>query len=162
MTDRLIVCSDLNCPGADSSSVDPGLAAVIDAFGLMQHVCSPTRNNNLLDVFASDSSVSVSDVCIDDASLISDRRLVAAKLSALVLAGQGASKTSTRRNSSAYCGSPCSRQHRRPSTHSLIRSKRTSTSAFSSMRRHSNLRLFNNCRCNCTFNPSFLLFVCST
>jgi len=30
--------------------------------------------------------------------------------------------------------------------------------------RHSNLHRFNNCRCNCTlnFNPSLVLFVCST
>jgi len=86
ISDRLIVCGDLNCPGPDSSSVDPGLAAVIDEFGLTQHVCSPTRNNNLLHMFASDSSVSVSDVRIDDAGLMSDHRLVAAKVSASVVA----------------------------------------------------------------------------
>jgi len=71
----------------------------------------------LLDVFAFDSSVSVSDVRIDDAGLISDHRLVATKVSASVLArhtilSQGASKTSTRQNSSTYCASRlCSQRH---------------------------------------------------
>ena len=83
-TDRLIVCGDLNCSGQDSASIDDNLAEVFDSLGFIQHVNLPTRDNNLLDVFATDSSLSVSKVRVDDASCVSDHRLVVASVSTVV------------------------------------------------------------------------------
>lgn len=83
--DRLLVCGDFNCPGADSTSVDPDLAAVFSETGLTQHVQSPTRvsgnSSNLLDVLATDASLSVSNVRVDDAGCVSDHSLVTATVS---------------------------------------------------------------------------------
>ena len=50
-TDNLVVCGDVNCPGPTPSSVNVGLAEMLDSLGLTQLVGSPTRDNNLLDVF---------------------------------------------------------------------------------------------------------------
>ena len=77
-SDRLILCGDVNCPGPDSSSVDPNLADVFETFSMTQHVKSPTRNNNLLDVLVTDDAVTVTNVSVDDAGLVSDHRLVMA------------------------------------------------------------------------------------
>ena len=90
-SDRLVVCGDTNCPGPDSTSIDPDLDDVFSAFGLTQQVYSPTRYNNVLDVLASDDLVAVNNLRVDDAGLISDHRLVAASISAL-----------------RFLGSPCS------------------------------------------------------
>ena len=43
--------------------------------GLNQVVISPTRDDNLLDIWTTDTAVSLSDVQIDDAGCISDNRL---------------------------------------------------------------------------------------
>ena len=50
--DSLLLCGDLNCPGVDSSSVDDGMAAVLDSLGLELLVDKPTRENNLLNLVA--------------------------------------------------------------------------------------------------------------
>ena len=64
-------CGDLSCPGVISSEVD-AQADVFTTFGLAQHVHAPTREANLLDVVAADSTLAVSDVLISDAGLASD------------------------------------------------------------------------------------------
>jgi len=79
-TDPVLLCGDLNCPGAVSSEVDARLADVFATFGLIQHVQSPTRDANLLDVIAADHTLAVADVEVSDAGLASDHRLVTAKL----------------------------------------------------------------------------------
>jgi len=79
-TDNVVVCSDVNCPDATSSSVNVGLAEILDSLGLTQLVGSPTRDNNLLDVLASTSSTLITNVAVDDASLISDHRIVTANV----------------------------------------------------------------------------------
>ena len=52
VTDRLLLCGDLNCPGVDDSTVTTGLAVALQQLGLTQHVCRPTRKNHLLDIIA--------------------------------------------------------------------------------------------------------------
>ena len=54
------------------------------AFGLMQQVHLPTRYNYMLNVLATDDLVAVNNLCVDDAGLISDHRLVTASISALL------------------------------------------------------------------------------
>ena len=44
-TDNLVVCGDVNFPGPTLSSVDDGLAEMLDSLGLMQRVGLPTRDN---------------------------------------------------------------------------------------------------------------------
>ena len=59
---NFVVCGDLNCPGPTSMSVAEDLAATFDAFGLSQHVCWPTRNDNVLDVLATDDIITAGEV----------------------------------------------------------------------------------------------------
>ena len=75
---------DTNCPGADWTSIDPDLADVFSAFRLTQQVHSPTRYNNVLDALATDDLVFVNSLRVDDAGLISDHRLAAPSVSALL------------------------------------------------------------------------------
>jgi len=79
-TDNLVVCGDVNCPGPTPSSVEVGLAEMLDSLGLTQLVGSPMRDNNLLDVLASTSSTLITNVAVDDAGLISDHRIVTANV----------------------------------------------------------------------------------
>ena len=78
--DSLLLCDDLNCAGAESSSIDDNLEFVLDSLGLDQLVRSPTREDRLLDVLAIDARDAVSGVHVDDAGCISDHRLVLAKV----------------------------------------------------------------------------------
>ena len=79
-TDHIVVCGDLNCPGADQSSVDPRLDDIFDTFGMNQHVKQATRENNLLDVLATHSTLVVKNIRVDDAGMVSDHRLIVATL----------------------------------------------------------------------------------
>jgi hypothetical protein len=76
VTDRLLLCGDLNCPGVDDSTVNSDLAVALQELGWTQHVCRPTRKNHLLDIIATDDALSVSEKDVDDAGCISDHRLV--------------------------------------------------------------------------------------
>ena len=78
--DSLLLCGDLNCPGDDSSSVDDGLAAVLDSLGLELLVDKPTRENNLLDIVATDSPGAFSAIHVDDAGCLSNHRLIRVRL----------------------------------------------------------------------------------
>ena len=80
--DRLVLCGDVDCPGVDGTCVDDSLASLLDSLGLDldQLVTSPTRDDNLLDILATLTAESLSDVEIDDAGCISDHRLVHANL----------------------------------------------------------------------------------
>ena len=49
-------------------------------FGLNQRVNTPTRGDNLLDVLATEDRVAVSGVAVDNVGLISDHRMIYAKL----------------------------------------------------------------------------------
>ena len=80
LNDKLLIGGDLKCPGVDSSSIDSNLETVLNSFGLDQLVIDSTRDNNLLDVLATDDSSAVSEVCTDDSGCLSDHRLVCAKL----------------------------------------------------------------------------------
>ena len=53
---------------------------MLDSLRLDQLVTSPTRDNNLLDILATDAAESQSDIEIDNAGCISDHRLVHANL----------------------------------------------------------------------------------
>ena len=64
--DKLLLCSDLNCPSVDSSSINSGLA-------LEQLVGGPARDNNLLDVLATDDPS-------DNVGCMSDHWLICVKL----------------------------------------------------------------------------------
>jgi len=76
---HIIVCGDLNCPGADDSSVDVELADCFESLGLMQLVDEPTRRlpdvANLLDVVATNNSNLVANVRVDDADCLSNHCL---------------------------------------------------------------------------------------
>ena len=76
----LLQCGDLNCAGAESSSIDDNLESVLDSLSLNRLVRSPTREDHLLDVLATDARDAVSGVHVDDAGCISDHRLVLAKV----------------------------------------------------------------------------------
>jgi len=89
-TDRLLLCGDINTPGPDSVSVDRAVAELLDEHGLVQHVRSPTRLNpdHLLDVLASESSLSVSDVRVKSAQGVSDHQLVVARVAVTAAAAK--------------------------------------------------------------------------
>ena len=53
---------------------------LIASFGLTLHVHQPTRDENLLDVLATEDPTTIFDLVIDDAGRISDHRLLTAKL----------------------------------------------------------------------------------
>ena len=72
----LLLCGDLNCPGLDSGHPDADMADLIDSFVLTQLVHQPTRDENLLDVLATEDPTTISDLFIDAAGLISDHRLL--------------------------------------------------------------------------------------
>ena len=78
--DKLLLCSDLNCLGVDSSSINHGLAMVFDLFGLEQLVSGSTWHNNLLDVLETDDPLVVSEVNMNDARCLYDHRLICVKL----------------------------------------------------------------------------------
>ena len=78
--DRLVLCGDVNCPGVDGTCVDDSLVSLLDSLGPDQLVASPTRDDNRLDILATDAVESLSDVEIDDSGCISDHRLVHANL----------------------------------------------------------------------------------
>jgi len=78
--DHVIICSDLNCPGTDSSHIDHHLSTVFDSFSLSELVCTPTRDDNLLDVLVSSCPSVFCDVRVTDSGLVSDHRLVTACL----------------------------------------------------------------------------------
>ena len=79
-TDHLVLCGDLNCPGADPATVDPRLDDIFGTFELNQHVKQATRDNNLLDVLATHSTLVVKNIRVDDAGMVSDHRLIIATL----------------------------------------------------------------------------------
>ena len=62
------------------TTIDVGLAEMLDPLGLTQLVGSPMRDNNLLDVLASTSSTLITNVAVDDAGLISDHHVITANV----------------------------------------------------------------------------------
>ena len=69
---RLLLCDDVNCAGTDADNIDDDLRSVLDSFGLTQHVNTPTRGNNLLDIIVTEEPVAVSGLSVDDAGLVRD------------------------------------------------------------------------------------------
>jgi hypothetical protein len=88
-TDRLLLCGDVNCPASDSTSVNGELTELLDVHGLRQHVSVPTRSDpdHLLDILATDSVLSVSDVRVVETGA-SDHKLVVAAVGAVQSAPQ--------------------------------------------------------------------------
>ena len=74
--DKIFICGDANCPGVDSLHIDADLELVLSEFGMKQLVLSPTRDENILDIFAVETNCTVSNVKVLDAGYISDHRLV--------------------------------------------------------------------------------------
>ena len=56
---NILLCGDMNCPG-------PTATTPFDSFGLNQHVNTPTRGDNLLDVLITEDRVAISGVAVDD------------------------------------------------------------------------------------------------
>jgi hypothetical protein len=83
-TDRLLVCGDLNCPGSNATSVDSGLAALLEEHGLAQHVHGATKSNpdHLLDIIATEPWLPVSGVRVENVGGVSDHSLVVASIAA--------------------------------------------------------------------------------
>jgi hypothetical protein len=80
-TVSLLVVGDFNCPGNGPASIDAELNAVFELLGIFQHVCEPTRRDNLLDLVVTDQPLTVSGLSVDDAGLVSDHRLFTAAVS---------------------------------------------------------------------------------
>jgi len=80
VNDHVIISGDLNCPATDSSHIDDHLSTVFDSFGLSELVCTPTQDDNLLDVLVSSRPSAFCYVRVTDAGLVSDHRLVTASL----------------------------------------------------------------------------------
>ena len=61
--DRLVLCDDINCLGVDGIYLSDGLVSLLDSIRLDQLIKSSTRNENiLLDILATDTAESVSDM----------------------------------------------------------------------------------------------------
>ena len=60
--------------------MDHRLVDILETLGLDQHVKEATRGENLLDVVATNPSIVLSDVRVDEAGMVSDHRLVIATL----------------------------------------------------------------------------------
>ena len=79
---RLIMCGDFNCPGADSMSVRGDLSSLLDIYGLQQTATrrATGRSSNvdsLLDlVVGSSSSKRIHQVAVQSTHNVSDHRLV--------------------------------------------------------------------------------------
>lgn len=73
----VLLCGDLNCPGPTPSTVHVNLQQTLADFSFIQHVTTPTRENNLLDIFAS-LACPVTSVNVIDSHELSDHRLVKA------------------------------------------------------------------------------------
>jgi hypothetical protein len=89
-SEKLILCGDLNMPGADSTSVDIQLTTLLDVHGFVQHVTEPTRHNammtsaNLLDLVITTASKVpplVSNVGVHTSHGLSDHSIVVFDLS---------------------------------------------------------------------------------
>ena len=80
INDKLLLWCDFNWPGTDDSHVDDDLQLLLKLFWLNLLVHEPTRGESLLDVIASDDCGLFSDLCITDAGLISDHRLIHCKI----------------------------------------------------------------------------------
>ena len=76
-----ILCGDLNCPGTVSGMASEQLIDILHNINFIQYINKPTRENNLLDIIASNccNSVIIS-TAVHESSLISDHRLVTASL----------------------------------------------------------------------------------
>ena len=72
----------MNCAGTDAHNIDDDLQSVFDSFGSTQHVNTPTRGDNLLNIIVTEDPLAVSGLSVDDAGLVSHHRLVLAKLRA--------------------------------------------------------------------------------
>ena len=77
--DSLVLCGDLNC-GDKDGGLDDRLQAVFDDLGFTQHITEPTRENRLLDVIATDKSVRVEAVRVEESLSLSDHRHLTAQL----------------------------------------------------------------------------------
>jgi len=81
----VILCGDLNCPGDSSTTIDDHLSQVFSDLGFIQHIQSPTRGSNLLDIITSCSFDSIiSSASVQPSHEISDHNLITAILSSTV------------------------------------------------------------------------------
>ena len=69
-SDRLLVAGDFNCPGPTSGTIHPLLVELFECTDMTQYVQCPTRERNLLDLVAADSSLSITGARVDDAGLV--------------------------------------------------------------------------------------------
>ena len=62
--DQWMLCGDDNCPGldVDGTCVDDSLVSLLDSLRLDQLVTSPTCDDNLLNILATDTVESLSDI----------------------------------------------------------------------------------------------------
>ena len=75
----IILCGDVNCPGTTPGTINSNLDDLLHTVDFEQHVTVPTRDNNLLDIFASSRFKSpVKSVTVYPSHLISDHSLVKA------------------------------------------------------------------------------------
>ena len=79
----LLLCGDVNCTGKDTVNIDNDLQSMVDSFGFTQLVNTPTRGDNILDIYRHRrSSCRFRFLSADDAGLVSHHRLVLVKFRA--------------------------------------------------------------------------------
>lgn len=72
----IVICGDFNCPGDSYSSISTHLSHTLDSFNFTHQVTSPTRNNNILDIIASNSPTLILSTSVVSSHHISDHSLV--------------------------------------------------------------------------------------
>lgn len=78
----ILICGDLNCPGVLPDTPAHQLSEALDSINFTQYINQPTRLNNLLDIFATDSASFINSVSVLDSGNISDHSLIKAQLQA--------------------------------------------------------------------------------
>ena len=85
MPGDLVICGDFNCPGVLPGEIDERLLAVINDCNSHQHVNSPTRLDNTLDlIITQEDSLTISNVQVHDVAF-SDHRLVSFELNIMII-----------------------------------------------------------------------------
>jgi len=82
----VILCGDVNCPGTTSGNVHDGLQQLLHQVNFKQYISSPTRNNNILDIFAcTEHNSPVLSTQVINSHQLSDHNLILSKLQSSVI-----------------------------------------------------------------------------
>lgn len=76
----VILCGDYNCPGNKPGTITKKLEDILDSHNFTQHVHKPTRQNNLLDILATNTPHLINSTSVISSHNISDHSLVKSSL----------------------------------------------------------------------------------